>query len=548
MGPTPPNPRSGLLTARHDWTLDEVTSVHDLPLFDLLDRARAVHRAAHGGSEVQLCTLLSVKTGGCPEDCAYCPQSSHYETEVGPEKMLDVGAVLEAAARARAVGATRFCMGAAWREVKDGPAFDRVLDMVRGVKALGLEACCTLGMLTDEQAIRLKEAGLDAYNHNLDTSRQNYRSIITTRAYDERLATLRSVRRAGITVCSGGILGMGETVADRCAMLVELSHLDPPPESVPINALVRAPGTPLAGAPSPRPHGLRADDRHHPHRVSAGDGAPLRRADGPLPRGAAPLHVRRRELHLLRRPPADGRRTPGRTPTTRSCATRALARMAPRAEVDARADERPRSTTGACKKLVRGTHTFLANYFATHRALFEQLATNGQRPETLFITCSDSRVVPELITSAPPGELFVVRNVGNIVPDATRGLLGGVAAAIEYAVQVLEVENLIVCGHTGCGAIDAILHPERVAHLRHVPLWLAEAEPILQIMADRYPDLEGEARTRRGGGRERALAAREPPHLRLHRRAAGAGQAQDERLGLQDRDRPGLRLRPCLGC
>jgi biotin synthase len=237
------------LAARHDWTLDEVTAVHDLPLFDLLDRARAVHRAAHGASEVQLCTLLSVKTGGCPEDCAYCPQSSHYETEVGPEKMLDVGAVLEAATRARAVGSTRFCMGAAWREVKDGPAFDRVLDMVRGVKALGLEACCTLGMLTDEQARRLKEAGLDAYNHNLDTSRQNYRSIITTRAYDERLATLRNVRRAGITVCSGGILGMGETVADRCAMLVELARLDPPPESVPINALVRAPGTPLADLP-----------------------------------------------------------------------------------------------------------------------------------------------------------------------------------------------------------------------------------------------------------------------------------------------------------
>ena len=237
------------LAARHDWTVEEVMALHDLPLFDLLDRARAVHRAAHGGGEVQLCTLLSVKTGGCPEDCAYCPQSSHYETEVGPEKMLDVGAVLDAAARARAAGSTRFCMGAAWREVKDGPAFDRVLDMVRGVKELGLEACCTLGMLTEEQARRLKEAGLDAYNHNLDTSRQNYRSIITTRAYDERLATLRNVRSAGITVCSGGILGMGETVADRCAMLVELARLDPHPESVPINALVRAAGTPLAALP-----------------------------------------------------------------------------------------------------------------------------------------------------------------------------------------------------------------------------------------------------------------------------------------------------------
>ena len=234
---------------RHDWTVAEVVAIHDAPLFELLDRARAVHRAHHADGEVQLCTLLSVKTGGCPEDCAYCPQSSHYETDVGPEKMLDTGAVLEAASRAREHGSTRFCMGAAWREVKDGPAFDRVLDMVRGVKALGLEACCTLGMLTPDQARRLKDAGLDAYNHNLDTSRQSYRSIITTRTYDERLVTLRAVREAGITVCSGGILGMGETVADRCAMLVELARLDPHPESVPINALVRVAGTPLAALP-----------------------------------------------------------------------------------------------------------------------------------------------------------------------------------------------------------------------------------------------------------------------------------------------------------
>jgi biotin synthase len=234
---------------RHDWTVDEVVALHDQPLFCLVDQARAVHVAHHGAAEVQLCTLLSVKTGGCPEDCAYCPQSSHYETDVGPEKMLDVAAVLAAADRAHEGGATRFCMGAAWREVKDGPAFERVLDMVRGVKARGLEACCTLGMLTEEQASRLKEAGLDAYNHNLDTSRQSYRSIVTTRTYDERLATLRNVRRAGITVCSGGIIGMGESVADRCAMLVELSRLDPHPESVPVNALVRVPGTPLASLP-----------------------------------------------------------------------------------------------------------------------------------------------------------------------------------------------------------------------------------------------------------------------------------------------------------
>ncbi|AUX23459.1 biotin synthase [Sorangium cellulosum] len=234
---------------RHDWTVAEAMALHDLPLFALIDRARSVHRAFHGEHEVQLCTLLSVKTGGCPEDCAYCPQSSHHETEVGPERMLDVGAVLAAAERARAGGSTRFCMGAAWREVKDGPAFDRVVEMVRGVKALGLEACCTLGMLTEDQARRLKEAGLDAYNHNLDTSRKAYKSIISTRTYDERLITLRNVRRAGITVCSGGIIGMGESIADRCEMLVELARLDPHPESVPINALVRAAGTPLEGLP-----------------------------------------------------------------------------------------------------------------------------------------------------------------------------------------------------------------------------------------------------------------------------------------------------------
>ena len=234
---------------RHDWTLAEARALHDLPLFTLVDRARAVHRAHHRDGEVELCTLLSVKTGGCPEDCAYCPQSSHHASDVGAEKMLDVPAVLDAARRARAAGSTRFCMGAAWRDVKDGPAFDRVLDMVRGVKSLGLEACCTLGMLTEDQARRLAEAGLDAYNHNLDTSRDAYRSIISTRTYDDRLATLGRVRRAGITVCSGGIIGMGESIDDRCAMLVELARLDPHPESVPVNALVRAKGTPLEALP-----------------------------------------------------------------------------------------------------------------------------------------------------------------------------------------------------------------------------------------------------------------------------------------------------------
>jgi biotin synthase len=227
-------------------SLAEVRAVHDLPLPELLFRAQSVHRLHHATDEVQLCTLLSVKTGGCPEDCAYCPQSAHYETPVSVEKSLDVAEVLDAAQKARAAGATRFCMGAAWREVKDGPAFDNVLEMVRGVRARGLEACVTLGMLTDDQARRLKEAGLTAYNHNLDTSRAHYRSIITTRSYDDRLATLARVRRAGISVCSGGIIGMGESIDDRCEMLRTLATLDPPPESVPINTLVASEGTPLA--------------------------------------------------------------------------------------------------------------------------------------------------------------------------------------------------------------------------------------------------------------------------------------------------------------
>ena len=226
-----------------------VRALYDRPLFVLVDEARAVHRAQHPDNEVQLCTLLSVKTGGCPEDCAYCPQSSRYDTGVGPERMLDVGEVLESARRAKAAGSTRFCMGAAWREVKDGPAFERVLEMVRGVKALGLEACVTLGMLDEGQAARLKEAGLDAYNHNLDTSREHYRSIISTRTYDDRLRTLKNVRSAGITVCSGGIIGMGESADDRCEMLCTLANLVPQPESCPINALVAVPGTPLGHLP-----------------------------------------------------------------------------------------------------------------------------------------------------------------------------------------------------------------------------------------------------------------------------------------------------------
>ena len=245
--PDSPDPQPDAL--RHDFTLAEVRAIHDTPLFELVDRARAVHRRFHADNEVQLCTLLSVKTGGCPEDCSYCSQSSHNDTAVKGEAMLPIADVIAQARAAKERGATRFCMGAAWREPKEGPAFDRVLEMVRGVKELGLEACVTLGMLSDSQADRLKAAGLDAYNHNLDTSRAHYKSIITTRTFDDRLATLRRVRKAGITVCSGGIIGMGEGIDDRCSMLIELATLDPHPESVPINALVRVEGTPLAAMP-----------------------------------------------------------------------------------------------------------------------------------------------------------------------------------------------------------------------------------------------------------------------------------------------------------
>jgi biotin synthase len=234
---------------RHDWALFEVTAIHALPLLELVHRAQGVHREHFGDNKVQLCSLLSVKTGGCPEDCAYCPQAARYHTGVEAEPLMEVGEVLSAARKARAAGATRFCMGAAWREVKDGPQFERVLEMVRGVKRLGMEACCTLGMLTGDQARRLKDAGLDAYNHNLDTSREKYGDIITTRAYEDRLRTLEQVRAAGIGVCCGGIIGMGESVEDRCELLRTLAAQDPHPESVPINMLVRVRGTPLAEAP-----------------------------------------------------------------------------------------------------------------------------------------------------------------------------------------------------------------------------------------------------------------------------------------------------------
>jgi len=235
---------------RHDWSLNEVRELHTLPLFELLDRSRRVHLQHHPENSLQLCTLLSVKTGGCPEDCGYCAQSSkHQKSPVEPQRLLDVDAVVSAARAAKQNGATRFCMGAAWRSVKDGPAFERVLAMIRGVKAEGLEACVTLGMLSDEQARRLKEAGLDSYNHNLDSSREYYPNVVSTRGYDDRLTTLKAVRRAGIGICCGGIIGMGESLDDRCKLLIELSQLDPHPESVPINSLVAVAGTPMQDLP-----------------------------------------------------------------------------------------------------------------------------------------------------------------------------------------------------------------------------------------------------------------------------------------------------------
>ena len=235
------------------YTVSDVRAIHDLPLPDLLLRAQQVHREHHRPNEVQLCSLLSVNTGGCPEDCSYCPQSSHYDTGVKTEKRLAVADVVAAATRAQAAGATRFCMGSAGRSPQNGEAFDDTLAMVRAVRGLGLEACITLGMLTDEQAGRLAEAGLTVYNHNVDTSREFYGNIIKTRTYDDRLATLDRVRRAGITVCSGGIIGMGESVDDRCDMLRTLASLDPQPESVPINTLVPSEGTPLADLPPVEP-------------------------------------------------------------------------------------------------------------------------------------------------------------------------------------------------------------------------------------------------------------------------------------------------------
>jgi biotin synthase len=232
---------------RHDWTLQDVRQLHDLPFVELLFEAQSVHRAHHHAGKVQLSQLLSIKTGGCAEDCAYCPQSAKFAAETGVEatKLMDIGKVLTDAKQAKEAGATRFCMGAAWTRPKDKD-LDSVAEMVREVKKMGLETCVTLGMLTKDQSVRLKDAGLDYYNHNIDTSRGYYKDIITTRDFDERLETLAHVRNAGINVCCGGIVGMGEAVDDRLQFLVELGNLPQHPQSVPINRLVAVPGTPLA--------------------------------------------------------------------------------------------------------------------------------------------------------------------------------------------------------------------------------------------------------------------------------------------------------------
>ncbi len=234
------------MTIRHDWTPDEIREIYETPFLELIYQAASKHREHNDASEVQMCSLLSIKTGGCPEDCSYCPQAARYQTSVKSEPLMDVEDVVNAAQQAKASGSSRFCMGAAWRQIRNNRDFDKVLEMVRGVNALGMEVCCTLGMITEEQAQKLAEAGVYAYNHNVDTSEGYYDKIITTRRYDDRLKTIGNAQKAGMSVCSGGIIGLGETQEDRIGMLYTLSNLNPHPESVPINALVPVEGTPLS--------------------------------------------------------------------------------------------------------------------------------------------------------------------------------------------------------------------------------------------------------------------------------------------------------------
>ncbi|WP_413534039.1 biotin synthase BioB [Empedobacter brevis] len=234
---------------RHDWTKEEIEKIYHQPLLELVYQAAKVHREWHNPREVQVCTLLSVKTGGCPEDCSYCGQAARYHTDIKVEALLPTATVLAHAKKAKEAGSSRFCMAAAWREVRNNRDFDRIIEMVKGVNELGLEVCCTLGMLTEEQAIRLQESGLHAYNHNLDTSEAYYDEIISTRKFDNRINTIQNVRKAGITVCSGGIIGLGETHQDRISMLLTLATMPKHPESVPVNALARVKGTPLENNP-----------------------------------------------------------------------------------------------------------------------------------------------------------------------------------------------------------------------------------------------------------------------------------------------------------
>ena len=237
------------MQVKNNWTKEEISEIYNTPLLELIYKASKVHREYHATGEVQVCTLLSIKTGGCPEDCAYCPQAARYNTGVDVQALMKKEEVLAYAQRAKDAGSTRFCMGAAWREVRDNRDFDRVLEMVQGVNEMGMEVCCTMGMLTEEQAKKLYDAGLYAYNHNVDTSEDHYADIITTRTYNDRLKTLGNVRKAGISVCSGGIIGLGETHEDRIGMLHTLATLPTHPGSVPVNALVRVKGTPLQDNP-----------------------------------------------------------------------------------------------------------------------------------------------------------------------------------------------------------------------------------------------------------------------------------------------------------
>lgn len=237
------------MNIRHNWTIEELTELNNLPLLELISKSHHIHTEFHEPSEIQVCSLISIKTGGCSEDCKYCPQSSHYKTAVSAKPMMQINDVLNEAKRAVERGATRVCLGAAWRETRDSKQFEDILEMIKGITDMGVEVCCTLGMLKEHQAARLKEAGLYAYNHNLDSSEEFYKTIITTRTYQDRLNTLDIAEKANLSVCCGGILGMGESSTDRLQLLLTLSRRNPHPESVPVNRLSQIPGTPLENQP-----------------------------------------------------------------------------------------------------------------------------------------------------------------------------------------------------------------------------------------------------------------------------------------------------------